>query len=136
MEKLPIDPIENEEKKDSFASTNPVLELGAASIDPDIERRVVRKCDLRVIPPVFCLFLVTFWDRINIGNASIQGLPEDLHLVGNQFNVAVMILFVPFILLEIPSNIALKKTKPYLWLPFLMLGCGMTIYVLYSYRYC
>lgn len=125
MEKLtlPIDPIDNEVKKDALADS-PVIELGAASIDPDIERRVVRKCDLRVMPPVFCLFLITFWDRINIGNAAIQGLPEELHLVGSQFNVATMILFVPFILLEIPSNIALKKTKPYLWLPFLMLGCG------------
>ena len=35
------------------------------SIDPAVEKRVVRKCDFRVLPPVICLFMATFWDRVN-----------------------------------------------------------------------
>ncbi|KAK4574169.1 hypothetical protein LTR86_001930 [Recurvomyces mirabilis] len=96
------------------------------SIDPAMDRRVVRKCDLFVLPPVFVIFMVTFWDRVNIGNAKIQGMPKELHLKGQQFNIATMILFVPFILFEIPENILLKKTKPYIWLTILITGCGIS----------
>lgn len=67
---------------------------------------------------------MTFWDRVNIGNAKIQGMTKDLHLDGQKFNIATMILFIPFILFEIPENIILKKTQPYIWLTTLMFGCG------------
>jgi hypothetical protein len=33
-------------------------------------------------------------DSVNIGNARLYGLEKDLGLVGNQFQVAVSILFV------------------------------------------
>jgi hypothetical protein len=94
-------------------------------IDPNIEKRVIRKCDLRVVPPTLILFMLSFLDRVNIGNAAIQGLPEDLALVGLQFNVALLILFVPFILLEIPSNLVMKRLNPSTWLSVLLFGCGM-----------
>ena len=51
-------------------------------------------------------------------------MPKELHLKGQQFNIATMILFIPFILFEIPENIILKKTKPYIWLTILIVGCG------------
>ena len=93
-------------------------------IDPQIEKRVVRKCDLRVVPPTLLLFMLSFLDRVNIGNAVIQGLPEDLALVGHQFNVALLILFIPFVLLEIPSNLVMKRLNPSTWLSILLFGCG------------
>lgn len=33
----------------------------------------------------------------------------------NQFNAALTIFFVPYVLLEIPSNIILKKLRPHIW---------------------
>lgn len=42
-------------------------------------------------------------------------LPKDLHLVGNQPNVALTIFFVPYILFEIPSNLIMKRLKPHVW---------------------
>src|ERR1700761_53167 len=52
---------------------------------------------------------------------------EDLALVGHQFNVALLILFIPFILLEIPSNLVMKKLNPSTWLSILLFGCGKII---------
>jgi hypothetical protein len=37
------------------------------NIDPIAERKLLRKCDLRVLPPLFVLFLLAFLDRVNIG---------------------------------------------------------------------
>lgn len=68
--------------------------------------------------------MLAFLDRINIGNASIFGLPEDLELTGHQYNVALAIFFVPYCLFEIPSNILLKKFKPHVWLSINMFLFG------------
>ena len=44
---------------------SPFKDEDVQHIDPAIERRVVRKCDWRVLPPVMFVFMVTFWDRVN-----------------------------------------------------------------------
>lgn len=36
---------------------------------------------------------------------------EDLRLTGDQYNIAVSIFFVGYIILEIPSNVVLKEFK-------------------------
>jgi hypothetical protein len=58
--------------------------------------------------------------RTNIANAIIFGLREDLGIApgSTQYNIALTIFFVPYILFEIPSNIILKKLKPHVWCKF------------------
>ena len=36
-------------------------------IDPEAEKKLLRKLDLRVVPPLFLMFLFAFLDRTNIG---------------------------------------------------------------------
>lgn len=56
---------------------------------------------------------------MNISNAAILGLKEDLDIVhGTKYNTALTIFFVPYIIFEIPSNILLKKLKPHIWCTF------------------
>ena len=88
----------------------------ARTFNKDSARKLVQKCDLHLLPPLFLIWFFPFIDRINIGNARIQGLEKDLHLTGNQFNIALVIFFIPFILLEAPSSIAMKRFSPRLWL--------------------
>jgi len=75
-----------------------------SNFDVDIaaaERRLVWKCDLHVLPVLFVMYTFAFLDRINIGNAKIQGLMNDLHMDGHQYNIALLIFFVPYIILEV-----------------------------------
>ena len=44
---------------------------------------------------------------MNIGNARLYGLEEDLGMDSTQFQTAVSILFVTYILSEVPSNLVL-----------------------------
>ncbi|RDX55469.1 MFS general substrate transporter [Lentinus brumalis] len=83
-------------------------------------RRVLWKLDIHVLPPLAFLWLANFIDRTNIGNARIAGLERDTHLHGTQFNTALAIFYVAYILVELPSNLVLKKFKPSRWLPFLV----------------
>jgi hypothetical protein len=64
--------------------------------------------------------------RINIGNARLQGLEKDLHMdrEGPKFNIALFMFFIPYILLEVPSNLVLKRMRPSIWLSSIMLGWG------------
>jgi len=55
-------------------------------IDPERERKLVRKLDLYIIPMIMVTFFFSFLDRSNIGNAQVAGLSADLKLHGTQFN--------------------------------------------------
>ncbi|KAI0702850.1 MFS general substrate transporter [Cytidiella melzeri] len=88
--------------------------------DKALTRKVLWKLDLRVLPALALLWLANFIDRSNVGNAKIAGLTTDTHLAGNQFNTALAIFYVPYILVELPSNWVMKKMKPSRWLPFLV----------------
>ncbi|KIL63620.1 hypothetical protein M378DRAFT_164300 [Amanita muscaria Koide BX008] len=90
-----------------------------------LEKTVLRKLDCRILPAVTILYLVSFLDRSNIGNAKIAGLEKDLHLHGTQFNTSLAVFFITYILSEIPSNIVMKKFKPNRWLGFLVAAWGL-----------
>ena len=94
-------------------------------LDRKAERSLVWKCDRHVLPIISLLFMLAFVDRVNIGNARIQGLEEDLEMAGNDFNIALFIFFLPYILLEVPSNLILKKIAPSTWLSSIMFCWGI-----------
>ncbi|KAJ5180090.1 hypothetical protein N7492_003300 [Penicillium capsulatum] len=75
-------------------------------------RLVIWKIDLHILPFVVLLYLFSFLDRVNIGNARLYGLEEDLGLVGDQYQIAVSILFVTYCFFEVPSNLVIKKLRP------------------------
>ena len=95
---------------------------GSLSEDHKIEddaamRRLLWKLDMRVLPPLFVLWFLSFIDRVNIGMARLGGMEKDLGMQGNQFNIAMIIFFPPFILMEVPANMLLRKLSPKVWLP-------------------
>jgi MFS family permease len=88
-------------------------------------RRVLWKLDCYVLPPLALLWLFAFIDRSNIGNAKIAGLQTDTRLKGNQFNTVLAVFYVTYLLIELPSNIVLKKMKANRWIPLLVFGWGV-----------
>ena len=50
--------------------------------------KLLRKMDSNIIPILALLYFLSFLDRGSIGNARIQGLAQDLHLTGPQYNMA------------------------------------------------
>ena len=100
-------------------------------IDHDAERRLTRKLDFRLLPVCYLLCLVGFLDKVNIGNARIQGLEKELHMdpKSNQFNVALSIFWVPYILSEVPSNIILKNVDPSTYLSIVTVLFGTCLHL-------
>ncbi|KAK3721072.1 hypothetical protein LTR37_003362 [Vermiconidia calcicola] len=67
---------------------------------PDEERKVRRKLDTRLVLFVALLYLLSFLDRSNIGNAKIAGLTDDLDLSDNQYDWLLTTFYITYILFE------------------------------------
>ncbi|KAK1225609.1 hypothetical protein PQX77_011436 [Marasmius sp. AFHP31] len=96
-----------------------------SSLSSEQERRLLRKLDLRLLPGLVILYLLSFLDRSNVANARLEGLTDDLHMTGNQYLTSLTLYFVGYVLFEIPCNIILKLTTPKIWLPTLTLLWGV-----------
>lgn len=97
----------------------------AASFAHLDEKAILRKMDLRLIPMLALLYLLSFLDRGNIGNAKIEGLQEDLGMSGAQYNWCLTAFFFTYAAFEVPSNLLLKKLRPSVWLPAIMVAWGI-----------
>ncbi|GLB33791.1 putative transporter [Lyophyllum shimeji] len=93
--------------------------------DRRMTRRILWKLDCNILPPLALLWLANFIDRSNVGNARIAGLERDAHLKGNQFNTALAVFYVTYLVVEVPSNIVLKKMKANRWIPLLVFLWGI-----------
>lgn len=87
-------------------------------------QKTLRKMDIRLIPMLAVLYLLSFLDRGNIGNAKIQGMQEDLKLTGHQYSLCATVFFFTYCAFEIPSNLLLKRFRPSIWLPSIMVAWG------------
>ncbi|KAI9722909.1 MAG: hypothetical protein M1812_001357 [Candelaria pacifica] len=89
------------------------------------EKALLRKLDLKLLPAVTLLYLLSFLDRSNVANARVEGLTTDLHMTGDQYLTGLTLYFIGYVLFEVPCNVILKRTTPQLWLPTLTLVWGV-----------
>ncbi|KAH7322747.1 major facilitator superfamily domain-containing protein [Stachybotrys elegans] len=101
------------------------LSVGPPPVGDVDEKKLLRKLDLHLIPLIMGLYLFSFLDRVNIGNARLYNLESDLGLSSQQFQIVVSILFVTYLLFEVPSNLVLKLFTPRRWIAFIAFGWGI-----------
>ncbi|KAF2168368.1 hypothetical protein M409DRAFT_53058 [Zasmidium cellare ATCC 36951] len=78
-------------------------------IDPELEKRTLRKFDRWVLPQFMLLVLIAYLDRSNIGNARVFGFEEGLGLTGHQFNDISTVFYATYVLFEVPWVMAVKR---------------------------
>src|SRR5262245_3137191 len=71
------------------------------------------------------MFFINFLDRTAISFAGPNGMTKDLGLTAAQFGFAAGVFFVGYILLEIPSNLALHKFGARRWMASIMVTWGL-----------
>ncbi|KAH8786832.1 major facilitator superfamily domain-containing protein [Hyaloscypha finlandica] len=91
----------------------------------DEEKKLVRKIDSFLLPTIFFMYLFSYMDRTNIGNARIAGMALDLNLGSNQYSFILVVFFIGYVLCEVPSNMILSRARPSVFLPTIMFlwGC-------------
>jgi len=98
-------------------------------IDPQKEKALLWKFDLRILPVLAIMYLFNALDKGNLGNAKSY-LTKDLHLKGNEYNTMLSIFYVPYVLSAPFACMLGKKYGPHIVLPCLMICFGsMTLLV-------
>lgn len=83
---------------------------------PDGEYTDDFQIDIRLLPTLFILLILNYLDRNALASARVQGIEKDLGMKGNDFNIAISILFAGYILGQVPSNLILSRVRPSIYL--------------------
>lgn len=110
LEKTEVSHIESQKLLQGIAKPEILQKYTEEEID-EIHKKVTRKVDRRLLPMLVVLYILNYLDRNNIASARLGGLEDDLNLAGNQYQTCVSILFVGYILMQIPANMFLNKFK-------------------------
>ncbi|KAF8461685.1 major facilitator superfamily domain-containing protein [Kalaharituber pfeilii] len=113
--------------QDSIEKPSSVGEGEVQEFDEKRTQRLLRKLDWNLVPFLALLYLLSFLDRTNIGNARLAGLEKDLGMSGLDYNVALAVFFPFYVAAEVPSNMMMKRTRPSLWLTIIMLAWGLVM---------
>ncbi|CCL99611.1 uncharacterized protein FIBRA_01629 [Fibroporia radiculosa] len=92
------------------------------------EKKLVRKLDVRIMPVACILYLFAYLDRSNLGNARLQGLPQDIlggDPTGTLYGWTSSIFFISYILFQIPATVLSKLFPPRIWTGCFVIGWGI-----------
>ncbi|OQN99716.1 hypothetical protein B0A48_14486 [Cryoendolithus antarcticus] len=91
-----------------------------------IEKKLRRKIDALVMPIVVSVYLMNYIDRNNYAAAKLQGLVEELDMTPDQYQTGLSILFVGYVLMQVPSNAVLNYVgRPSWYIGFFTLLWGL-----------
>ncbi|KAI0139206.1 putative MFS transporter [Pestalotiopsis sp. NC0098] len=117
------------EHKTTVADGTAALQRQFASSAPeyhhDMTKRLLRKVDYHLLPFLILMYLLNFLDRNNLSQARLGTLEAELGMTGTDFNLATSILFVGYLLMQLPSNLIITRVRPSLYLGSVMTIWGM-----------
>ncbi|KAG6013853.1 hypothetical protein E4U54_006228 [Claviceps lovelessii] len=93
----------------------------------EVERTLKRKLDTRCSLFVF-IYIMNYLDRNNIAAARLKGLQADLNMDYSQYATCLSVLYVGYILMQVPSNMFINKMQR----PSLYIACAMLTWGLVS----
>ncbi|KAK2466175.1 hypothetical protein APHAL10511_001817 [Amanita phalloides] len=104
---------------------DPNAEFGGTEARKALEKKLLLKLDLRM-SIMIVIYILNYIDRNNASAARLRGFEKDLHLKGQEFATLLSILYVGYIIMQVPSNMFLNYIgRPSLYLPICMMIWGM-----------
>ncbi|ATY59387.1 major facilitator superfamily transporter [Cordyceps militaris] len=91
-----------------------------AKTDPK-EIALVKKLDRWIMPMLWSMYWLNYLDRNAIALARLNHLEDDLNLTSTQYQTCVSILFVGYIIGQVPSNMFLTRTRPSRYMGIMMM---------------
>ena len=92
--------------------------------DSELARATLRRVSARLLPFLFILYVFNYLDRTNVALASLQ-MNRDLGFSAAAYGFGAGIFFVGYVLLEVPSNLALARVGARLWIARIMVTWGL-----------
>ena len=91
---------------------------------PVADDRVFTRIAWRLMPLLIAGYVLNYLDRNNVGFAALT-MNQEIGLTATQFGRAAGIFFLGYCFFEVPSNIALYKVGPRVWLSRIMITWGL-----------
>lgn len=89
-----------------------------------LEAGTLRRVTVRLVPLLMALYFVNYLDRTNLGIAKAE-VSADLQLSATMFGLASGIFFIGYVLVEVPSNLALVRFGARRWLARIAVSWGV-----------
>ncbi|KAK7228076.1 hypothetical protein V2G26_000246 [Clonostachys chloroleuca] len=90
-----------------------------------IEKKLKLKLDLRLFPTLMIMYILNYIDRNALPIAKLAGIQQELGLSSTQYSTCLSILFVGYLLTQVPSNLFLSQVPPSIYLPSAMAVWGV-----------
>src|ERR1700686_2725146 len=90
----------------------------------DLERRVIGKVMLRLIPFLILCYFVAYLDRVNVSFAKLH-MDQALGFSEAAFGLGAGLFFIAYFLFEVPSNIFLERVGARVWIARIMISWGI-----------
>ena len=98
--------------------------MSGLPIGDSLEKRALRSVTIRLVPLLMALYFVNYLDRTNLGIAKAE-ISADLQLSATMFGLASGIFFIGYVLVEVPSNLALVRFGARRWLARIAVSWGV-----------
>lgn len=92
--------------------------------DDLVQKQVVRKITLRLMPVLVLGLFFSYVDRANLG-VLFGPLSRDLHLTVADFGLAAGLFYIGYLLFEIPSNMGMVRFGARRWIARIMVTWGL-----------
>ena len=89
-----------------------------------LEKIVLRKVAMRIIPLMILCYFFAFLDRINVGMASLT-MNGSIGLSATAYGFGASMFFIGYVLFEVPSNMAMQKLGARIWIARIMITWGL-----------
>lgn len=86
--------------------------------------RLMRRVLWRLLPFIFCCYVISYLDRTNVGFAAIS-MNQDLGLTATMFGWAAGLFFFGYFIFELPSNLLLQRFGARVWIARIMVTWGL-----------
>jgi MFS family permease len=97
----------------------------AVGTDDELLRSSIRRAGRRLVPLVMLLYFVNYLDRVNISYAGPNGMNADLKMSATVFGIAAGVFFIGYLVLEVPSNLALHRFGARRWIARILVTWGL-----------
>jgi ACS family tartrate transporter-like MFS transporter len=89
----------------------------------DVARRARRKVAWRILPLLFCLYVIAYLDRANLGFAKLK-MQDDLHFSETVYGIGVALFFIGYMFLEIPGALLVEHWSARKWFARILVSWG------------
>jgi MFS family permease len=121
----------NEDYEDKGFREDDIQDVEHLPTDASRMRKIYRRLDLRIIPAFWVLYFFCSAVRSTVGLAQTMNTSDGhdlqtyLNLTEREVSTGLALFYASYVVLEVPSNLAMSKLSPSKWLARIVISVGI-----------